>query len=650
MDKTCKYYQYQRYVSYDNGQTWQPMNQFQRGELMEFNSPDCGAGIDVIYKWVLLDVNTDYYCDECPEGTCIEPTDEYIESWGLMNPYEDYWCSGTTKMYKQIKQISYDGGLTWTTPTPIEVRPSNIVCENFSTECGFEPSYRWHEVPITEEYICSGGSMYYKEYYQISNDGQKTWHNVIPTSSRTGNMYSECARQCGCGVPMFEANYSDSSSYKVVCGVSGDVVTTAITKSYKPISAMTDALIGDCATAIDNYALSSSYNLSACTIGSGVTSIGEYAFYDSGIKNITIPNRVESIGKDAFKYCRSLESIDIPNSVTSIGEDAFRECIGITSVTIGSGLTNIYEGTFYYCTSLSSVTIGNNVTSIGNSAFNSCSGLTSITIPDSVTSIGNSAFNSCSGLTSITIPDSVTSIGNDAFYYCTSIENVTIGSGVTSFGNDIFRNCTNLNTAIIYSNIGDKLFSGCTSLSSVTIGNSVTSIGQNSFNKCTSLSSITIPNSVTSIGDGAFENCTSLPIENSIRYADTYAIRITDDLTTYTLKNNTRFIGDEAFYYCTSLTSINIPESVIDIGNEAFYYCTNLTSITIPSGVIRIGAYAFNNCTSLSSITVNAVTPPELGSDAFYGSTCPIYVPASSINAYKTDTGWSNYANRITSL
>ena len=57
MDKTCKYYQYQRYVSYDNGQTWQPMNQFQRGELMEFNSPACGGVIGALYKWVEMDIN-----------------------------------------------------------------------------------------------------------------------------------------------------------------------------------------------------------------------------------------------------------------------------------------------------------------------------------------------------------------------------------------------------------------------------------------------------------------------------------------------------------------------------------------------------------------------------------------------------------------
>ena len=192
MDKTCKYYQYQRYVSYDNGQTWQPMNQFQRGELMEFNSLDCGAGVDALYKWVLMDVNTDYYCDECTEDSCIEPKSEYIESWSLFSSSycgDDYYiCNGTTKYYKEVKQISYDNGLTWTTPTPIEVRPSSIAIEYYSTDCGFEPSYRWYTVPITEEYICSGGSMYYKEYYQITNDGQQTWNNVITTSSRKGNM------------------------------------------------------------------------------------------------------------------------------------------------------------------------------------------------------------------------------------------------------------------------------------------------------------------------------------------------------------------------------------------------------------------------------------------------------------------------------
>lgn len=183
------------------------------------------------------------------------------------------------------------------------------------------------------------------------------------------------------------------------------------------------------------------------------------------------------------------------------------------------------------------------------------------------------------------------------------------------------------------------------------IGDCVTSIGNYAFNNCTSLSSITIPNSVIRIGESAFSNCTSLPIENSIRYADTYAIGITDNLTTYTLKNNTRFIGNGAFYYCLNLTSINIPESVIYIGNEAFYSCTNLTSIDIPSGVTSIGDNAFNGCRSLTSVTVNAATPPTIGTEVFVNTNnCPIYVPSQSVSSYKSATNWSTYASRIQAI
>lgn len=214
MDKTCKYYQYQRYVSYDNGQTWQPMNQFQRGELMEFNSPDCGAGVDALYKWVLMDANTDYYCDECPEGTCLEPTDEYIESWGLMNPYEDYWCSGTTKMYKQIKQISYDSGNTWIPTYPPETAMTNFIVEEYSEDCGFRNIYRW----VDDGEFCDEGNKYMRQVQQKSFDGGTTWFNT----GKKNNI-------------LIEENSSDCVSFSLTITGSGsnfnDVVVPSMTVS-----------------------------------------------------------------------------------------------------------------------------------------------------------------------------------------------------------------------------------------------------------------------------------------------------------------------------------------------------------------------------------------------------------------------------------
>ena len=93
---------------------------------------------------------------------------------------------------------------------------------------------------------------------------------------------------------------------------------------------------------------------------------------------------------------------NIGSAVTSIGWYAFYNCSGLTSVTIPDSVTSIGVYAFFLCSGLTSVTIPDGVTSIEGSAFYGCSGLTSVTIPDSVTSIGSQAFLICSGLTSVT--------------------------------------------------------------------------------------------------------------------------------------------------------------------------------------------------------------------------------------------------------
>lgn len=362
------------------------------------------------------------------------------------------------------------------------------------------------------------------------------------------------------------------------------------------------------------------------------------------LTDLVIPDGVTKIEDSAFEWCTNLKSLTIPASVTEIGSSAFNGCTGLTAVYI-SDLTawcNLrlsyrmsplwYAGNLYMNgTLLKDVIIPDGVTTIGPGVFAGCK-LTSVIIPDSVTSIGAGAFSSCSSLTSITIPDSVTSIGGSVFSGCSSLTSIAIGKGVTSIVSSAFSGCNDLIqkdggvwyvdkwvigcdesvTNITLHNdtvgIGDSAFSDCNNLTSITIPDGVTSIGSGAFSYCSNLTSITIPDGVMSIGSYAFQGCsslTSVTIPDSVTSIGNSAFSGCSSLSSITIPNSVTSIGYAAFSDCSSLTSITVPGSVTSIGERSFKSCRSLTSITIPDNVTYIGHYAFTNCSSLTKIIYN---------------------------------------------
>ena len=180
--------------------------------------------------------------------------------------------------------------------------------------------------------------------------------------------------------------------------------------------------------------------------------------------------------------------------------------------------------------------------------------------------------------------------------------------------------------------IGDYAFFNCDSLTTITIPNSVTSIGRNAFanqyQNYSSLTTITIPNSVTSIESNAFNNC--------------------DSLTTIIIPNSVTEIGAYAFNNCSSLNSVILSNAITELNNGVFYKCRSLTTITIPNSVTSIRNQVFYSCKTLTSMRIEATTPPTLqNTGAISSATTQIQVPMASVDAYKTATNWSNFADII---
>ena len=315
------------------------------------------------------------------------------------------------------------------------------------------------------------------------------------------------------------------------------------------------------------------------------------------LSSITMPSSITEIGRYAFSGCSSTTSITIPESVTVIDPFAFEGCGG--ELTVNCNIPDMISFGGFENAKFTKVTISEGVTKIGRGAFSGCSSITSLTIPESVTEIGRGAFSGCSSITSITIPESVTTIGDYAFSNCSSITCITISEGVTK--------------------IGEGAFYDCSSITSISIPESVTEIGSYTFYGCSSLASdIVIPSGVTKINDYTFYGCGSI--------------------TSITIPESVTEIGSYAFYGCGGELTVNCNIPDASSSDHGAFYHANFTTVTIGEGVTKIGSYAFYACSSLMSIYCYPTTPPSLGSSVFsyIASECRIYVPAASVDAYKS--------------
>ena len=369
--------------------------------------------------------------------------------------------------------------------------------------------------------------------------------------------------------------------------------------------------------------------LTTVQFGSGLTSIPEALFESTGLKTITLPESVTSIGMWAFANCTKLEQVSFPASLTSIDGCAFENCTALTAVTLPKRLTELGNDVFENCSALKSVWIPKSLTNIngfGDGCFAGCTALTditfetgitkiadhqfdgspikSITIPGTVTTIGSSAFSGCANLTAIDLPTSVTQIDAYAFS-STGLTAVTLPKHLRKLGLSAFSGCTALKSVFIPLSLQNTSnpFRNCKALTDVTFEDGRTEL-PDTLLEDSGIRQFTVPQTVTKIGDSAFAGCTQL--------------------TAITLPAGLRELGSGAFSGCTALTGVALPDSLTALGYGAFANCTALTAVEFPAGITpaswRSGSSMLRNCTSLRSVKLPK-TVPFLDDDFFAGCT-----------------------------
>ncbi len=458
-----------------------------------------------------------------------------------------------------------------------------------------------------------------------------------------------------------------------------DALETMGNYAFSNCDSLTTFTFPETITIVPEYALAYSDKLQTINLASGVRRISSYAFdgcfnlksfdFDqytklnqiygysfrgTGLKEVDLPDRIDTLYVSAFRNCKSLKRAKMPTGVDYVASDLFNGCDSLEQVVMHDGINRINSNAFNGCKSLPTIALNDGITLISDGAFYGCSTLElpNRLLPPNLTTINSEAFYGCSKLQLDAYPEGLQNIESSAFRECSSLTNGNLPAGLKKLDSNSFRG-SGLTSVVIpegITTLGTSVFESCKSLVNVTWPADQKVIPNYTFYGCYNMADPNLPDVVTEIGYQSFYNCNfkTFHFPTSLQTIGQQAFEYAYGLTEISLPISLRTIKQYAFRG-TKLRHVEIPDSVTTLEGYVFYDCDSLRTAYL-GRCMNYGASTyftyFYECDSLKLVRIYAGTPPTMSSNYYinrYYRNCVLEVPAGVDSLYREADIWKDF-------
>ena len=254
------------------------------------------------------------------------------------------------------------------------------------------------------------------------------------------------------------ANYAFDNSPNITKVTIGENVKSIGTGAFRNCKSLETVVFEDSDTvqkAIGAYAFNNCPALTEVNFGNAVKSIGDEAFTAcKSLESLEFPDSLESIGEGAFSrlsngtsgsYIESiLKRVKFGSGLETIGDYAFYGHGMLNTIEFtGDNLKSIGSKAFYNCFAITELNITGNGLVIDSYAFYCIYALKSVTLGTGVKTINSYAFQQ-SAFETVNIGNDVETIGRYAFYNNNKLKQLVLGKGLKSINASAFTGYSNL--------------------------------------------------------------------------------------------------------------------------------------------------------------------------------------------------------------